>query len=775
MSQARTLTSAHWGVYEVEWQDGRATAIHAFRGDPDPSPIGLYALSDEVARLRVRRPSVRKSWLDNGPGSRPELRGHEPFVEIGWDEATRLVADELARVRRLHGNRAIFGGSYGWSSAGRFHHAQSQIHRFLNAIGGYVRHVDSYSLGAARVLMPHIVATMDELMASLTSWDVLARHCELFVTFGGVPSKNAQIDQGGTAEHRLKAGLRAMREAGTRFVNITPTRDDLDTGGDVDWIPIRPNTDTALMLALVHTLHAEGLHARDFLARCTVGFERLVPYLTGASDGQPKDAHWAAAITGVPAEQIVALARDMASHRTMLNISWSLQRAHHGEQPFWMLVTLACMLGQIGLPGGGFGVGYGATNRMGSPHPRFAGPTLPQGDNAVADFIPVARIADMLLDPGGSFAYNGRAHTYPDIRLVYWAGGNPFHHHQDLNRLMQAWRKPETIVAHEQFWTPAAKFADIVLPATTTLERDDIGYATRDKYLVAMRKACEPPGEARDDFAIFSDIAHRLGAESIYTENRSVAQWLEQLYEQARNRAQENGIGLPPFATFWRTGPATATGALEPPILLAEFRHAPDMYPLKTPSGRIEIFSERIAGFGYDDCPGHPVWLEPAEWLGSVLAGRHPLHLLSDQPTTRLHSQLDHSPHSQAAKIKGRQPVTISREDAAARGIADGDLVRIYNDRGACLSAAIVSDAIRPSVVRLSTGAWFDPDGSGANQALEKHGNPNVLTLDRGASKLSQGCMAQTCLVEIERYDGAAPAVTAHALPAIVASRVTDA
>ncbi|HJQ60667.1 MAG TPA: molybdopterin-dependent oxidoreductase, partial [Vineibacter sp.] len=564
MSASRTLTSSHWGVYEVEWRDGRAVALHHFASDPDPSPIGLHALSDELARVRVRRPSVRKSWLEGGADSRPDLRGREAFVEVDWEDAIRLVADELARVKRLHGNRAIFGGSYGWSSAGRFHHAQSQIHRFLNCTGGYVRHVDSYSLGAARVVMPHIVASMDELMVSLTSWDVLAKHCQLFVTFGGVPHKNTQINQGGTGEHRVKGGLYAMHAAGTRFVNVTPTADDLDVGGPVDWIPIRPNTDTALMLAIAHTLHAEGRYDRDFLDRCTVGFDRFAAYLTGVSDGKPKDAAWAAAITGVPADRIVALARDMAAHRTMLSISWSLQRAHHGEQPFWMLVTLACMLGQIGLPGGGFGVGYGATNLMGSPHARYSGPTLPQGDNAVVDFIPVARVADMLLDPGGHFAYNGRSHTYPDIKLVYWAGGNPFHHHQDLNRLMRAWRKPQTIVVHEQFWTATAKFADIVLPATTTLERDDIGYANRENHIVAMRQACAPVGEARDDYAIFGEIAHRLGIAAAFTENRSVAQWLEHLYETARPRARAAGVGLPDFATFWEAGLVTVDNPGDP-------------------------------------------------------------------------------------------------------------------------------------------------------------------------------------------------------------------
>jgi biotin/methionine sulfoxide reductase len=203
--------------------------------------------------------------------------------------------------------------------------------------------------------------------------------------------------------------------------------------------------------------------------------------------------------------------------------------------------------------------------------------------------------------------------------------------------------------------------------------------------------------------------------------------------------------------------------------MLADFRVDPAAHPLRTPSGRIEIFSEKIASFGYDDCPGHATWLEPIEWLGSKTAERYPLHMLSDQPTDKLHSQLDHSPHARATKIKGRQPITIHPDDAAARGIADGDLLRVFNDRGACLAAARLSDRIRRGVVRLSTGAWFDPADAGSNRPLEKHGNPNALTLDIGASKLSQGCIAQTCLVEIERFDGPAPAVTAHRLPEFAA------
>ncbi len=427
------------------------------------------------------------------------------------------------------------------------------------------------------------------------------------------------------------------------------------------------------------------------------------------------------------------------------------------------------MLGQVGLPGGGFGVGYGAANMIGSDHARFSGPTLPQGTQGIPDFIPVARIADMLEHPGESFDYNGRRYTYPDIRLVYWAGGNPFHHHQDLNRLLAAWQsKPETVVVHEQYWTPTAKLADIVLPATTALEREDIGYATRERYMVAMDKLMGPVGQARDDYDIFAALARRLGVEQVFTEGLDSAGWIARLYEQSRDRAQQAGVALPPYPQFRAAGVvdlARPPGA--PQVMLAAFRADPQAHPLRTPSGRIELFSERIAGFGYDDCPGHACWLEPAEWLGSPKAQRHPLHLVSDQPFTKLHSQLDHAAYSQGNKVGGREPVTLSRADAQARGLHEGQVVRIFNDRGACLAALRISDDIHPGVVRLSTGAWFDPSqwrASGPGN-LERHGNPNVLTLDLGASRLSQGCSAQTCLVQVEPFRGDPPAAAPYALP----------
>ena len=201
----------------------------------------------------------------------------------------------------------------------------------------------------------------------------------------------------------------------------------------------------------------------------------------------------------------------------------------------------------------------------------------------------------------------------------------------------------------------------------------------------------------------------------------------------------------------------------------AALRADPAAAPLPTPSGRIELASATIAGFGYDDCPGHPAWLEPAEWLGSDLARRFPLHLISNQPATRLHSQYDNGSYSQDSKVRGREPIRLHPEDARARGISDGDVVRVFNDRGACLAGAVLDPNLRRSVVQLSTGAWWDPVSPGDPSALDRHGNPNVLTLDKGTSRLAQGPIAQTALVELERYDDPLPAVEAYAPPELLA------
>jgi biotin/methionine sulfoxide reductase len=770
IARRRTPTSTHWGNYDVEVRGDEVVALHPVADDPDPSPIGIGMPRAQNHAGRILGPAVRRGWLEGAGGA---TRGQDAFVEVGWDEALDLAARELGRVKREHGNASIYGGSYGWGSAGRFHHPQGLLHRFLNFHGGYTASVNSYSCAAMEVILPHVIGgPSDAIYSSAPHWDEIAEHTELIVAFGGLAMKNTQINSGGLARHVARGAQNAAREAGVDFVNVSPVRGDIDDHQGARWIAARPNTDVALMMGLAHTMIAAGAHDRYFLQECCAGWGELEAYLTGASDGVRRDAAWAGAICDVEPSVIEALAGEMAARRTLVTVSWSLQRADHGEQPFWMGVALACMTGSMGRPGGGFGSGYGAIHSVGVQGERHRITALAQGQNRVTMRMPVARIADLLLEPGRVIDYNGQRLTFPDIRLVYWCGGNPFHHHQDLNRLVRAWRRPETVIVHESWWNPIARFADIVFPAATALERNDLAAGWADSWLSAMHRAVAPPAEVCTDYETLCALAERLGFLEEFSEGRDGDEWVRHFYETTRADLRGKGVELPGYEEFWDAGRVEMpTPERHRALDFAALRADPTGAPLPTPSGRIEIASATIAAFGYDDCPGHPAWMEPAEWLGSSLASRFPLHLISNQPKTRLHSQYDNGGYSQDSKVSSREPIRLHPDDARARGIADGDVVRVFNDRGSCLAGAVLDANLRRSVVQLSTGAWWDPVSPGDPSSLDRHGNPNVLTLDKGTSRLAQGPIAQTALVELERFEGAAPPVEAFTPPELLARR----
>ena len=221
------LTSTHWGTYRAKVKNGKVQELIGWEHDKDPSPIGPGILDVQHGPTRIDSPMVRKSWLENGPGNRNELRGIDPFIEISWDKAETLVAEELNRVKNNFGNSSIFGGSYGWASAGRFHHAQSQLHRFLNCIGGYTRSKFTYSFAAAEAMVPHILGSYRAYLDTCTSWDLIKKHTKLFVCFGGVPIKNSQICQGGTGNHYQRESLIDAGNNGIEFINISPLKSDL--------------------------------------------------------------------------------------------------------------------------------------------------------------------------------------------------------------------------------------------------------------------------------------------------------------------------------------------------------------------------------------------------------------------------------------------------------------------------------------------------------------------------------------------------------------------
>lgn len=317
--------------------------------------------------------------------------------------------------------------------------------------------------------------------------------------------------------------------------------------------------------------------------------------------------------------------------------------------------------------------------------------------------------------------------------------------------MKSAWAKPDTIIANEWCWNALAKHADIVLPCTTPLERSDLALTPKDPYQVVMDQAIAPMGQARDDHEIFRGIATQLGVQEQFTEGRSPLEWQRWIWDVSRQQAARSGVELPDWQTFQDRGWIKIPVPDRPTIMMRDFREDPDAHPLATPTGKIEIYSSTIAGFGYDDCPGHPTWMEPAEWLGRAAPGA--LHMISNQPRNKLHSQFDHGAVSQADRPKLIEPVTMHPDDAAARGVSEGQIVRLFNARGGCLGDVRISTEIRPGVIQIATGAWFNPVADTCQT-----GNPNALTLDKGTSSLAQGPIAHSCLVEIEPYEPPAEA-----------------
>ncbi|MCF8481905.1 MAG: trimethylamine-N-oxide reductase TorA [Rhodospirillum sp.] len=772
------LQGSHWGPFHAVMENGKFVAAKALSVDSHPTEM-LDGIADSVyADSRIRYPMVRKGFLENGPRANDATRGTEDFVRVSWDQAIDLVSKELTRVKADHGNTAIFGGSYGWKSVGKLHNCRNLLGRLLNLNGGYTNHTGDYSTGASQVIMPHVVGRL-EVYEQQTAWPVVVENSTLVVMWGADPMTTNQIDWL-LCEHGGFEGMAALRAKGTRVIVIDPVRTDTVDYLNAEWIAPRPQTDVTIMLAIAHTLMSEGLADETFLDEFTVGWPEFAAYLKGEEDGVEKTADWAEGISTVPADVIRQLARDMAANRTMLMSGWSMQRMDHGEQAHWSLVAVASMLGQIGLPGGGFGLSYHYSN---GGTPTANAPVLP-GITATGKAlegaewleksglvsIPLARITDMLMNPGKTIDFNGGKVTYPDIKLIYWVGGNPFTHHQNTNALVEAWKKPETVIVHDMFWTPTARFADIVLPATTSYERNDIeqGGSYSLRLMTPMRKVIDPLFEARSDFDIFNDVAKKLGFGDGFDDGKDEMAWIRSFYEAALDQAKARNIDMPDFETFWN---GDLPLVFEPDdaalnyVRYADYREDPLLEPLGTPSGKIELYSKAIEKMGYDDCPPHPTWMEPVEWTGAKET-KFPLHVTTAHPKYRLHSQLNGSPVLRAKyTVQGREPVLINPADAGERGIKDGDVVRIFNDRGQVLAGAIVTDKVRPGVLRLNEGGWYDPVDPGTLGSLDAYGSANVLAVDKGTSKLAQGNCGHTAVADVAKYDGELPKVKVFSQP----------
>ncbi|RQH04422.1 trimethylamine-N-oxide reductase TorA [Paraburkholderia dinghuensis] len=776
--QQGILSGCHWGVFQGIVKDGRAVEFRPWQGDPAPSPQLPGVLDSLYSESRIRYPMVRRAWLEKGPGADPDGRGSGDFVRVSWDKAIDLVALEIARVRKEDGQQAVFAGSYGWKSPGKLHNCQTLLRRMLNLTGSYTNSTGDYSTGAAQVILPYVSGSL-EVYEQCTTWNNLAKNCELMVFWGCNPLNNSQISWQ-VADHGAWPGVEALKKAGTKVLCIDPVRTETCMALNGEWLAPNPQTDVAMMLGIAHTLYTEGLHDQKFLDRYTTGFDKFLPYLMGTSDNTPKTAEWAAQICGLQADTLRDLAHRFAKHRTMLALGYSTQRQHHGEQIHWMLITLASMLGQIGLPGGGYGLSY---HYASGGAPTATTPILKSIDDASgqkqegaawlassgAVSIPVSRLVETLLNPGKTMQFNGNDIKLPVIKLAYWVGGNPFSHQQDRNEMLRAWRNLDTFIVHDVQWTATARHADIVLPATTSYERNDIeqvgDYAL--SHIVPMKKIVDPVFEARNDFDIFAAIAAKLGKGYEFTQGRTEMDWVRGLYEAAKIESRGMGMEMPVFDVFWNSNKPLAfpvSPAQVDFVRYADYRADPLLNALGTASGKFELYSKAIEKYHYDDCPPHATWMEPIERVGGPTT-KLPLHIAANHPTMRLHSQLCGTVNRQHYAIAGREPCWMNPADAKARGLSDGDVVRVFNQRGQILAGLKITEDIRPGVIRINEGGWFDPMNPREIGSLDCYGDVNNLTTGIATSKLSQGNCGQTGVAEVERFVGTLPPVTVFSQP----------
>ncbi|EPF2505064.1 trimethylamine-N-oxide reductase TorA [Vibrio fluvialis] len=775
------VSGSHWGAFRAQIYGGKVQAIKPLETDKHPTDMLNGIKGIIYSPSRVRYPMVRLDWLKKHKYS-AETRGNNRFIRVTWDEAIDLFYRELERVQKQYGPWALHAGQTGWNQTGAFHNCTAMMQRAVGMHGNYITKVGDYSTGAGQTIMPYVLGST-EVYAQGTSWTEILKHSDNIILWANDPVKNLQV--GWNCEtHQSFGYLDQLKEkiakGEVNVVSVDPVKNKTQRFLQNDHLYINPQTDVAFMLAVAHVLYTEDLYDKKFISTYCLGFDDFIQYVLGnTKDKIERTPEWAAKICGVTPESIRDFARMLVKGRTQLLFGWCIQRQEHGEQPYWMGAVLAAMIGQIGLPGGGISYGHHYSG-IGVPSTGFAGPggfprNLDQGAkpkwdnndfNGYSRTIPVARWIDAILEPGKKINHNGNTVTLPGFKMMVISGNNPWHHHQDRNKMKRAFQKLETVVTIDFNWTATCRFSDIVLPACTQWERNDIdSYGSYSgKGLIAMHRLVDPMFQSRTDFEIMTELTRRFGRHEEFTRGMDEMEWVRSLYNDCK-KANEGKFEMPEFDEFWEQS-VLEFGEGKPWVRHADFRKDPEINALGTPSGFIEITSRKIGRYGYEHCQEHPMWFEKTERShGGPGSDKYPFWLQSCHPDKRLHSQMCESEAFRATyAVQGREPVYINPMDAKAKGIKEGDLVRVFNGRGQLLAGAVLSDSYPRGVIRIEEGAWYGPL-SEKEGAICTYGDPNTLTLDLGTSELAQATSANTCIVDFEKFTGKVPPVTSFGGP----------
>jgi molybdopterin guanine dinucleotide-containing S/N-oxide reductase-like protein len=735
------------GLINVHVRNGKVVGVTSLDEPANvSSPMGLSWADRAVAPDRILYPMIREDWKPGGGGNRAS-RGQPHYRRATWDEALDLVAGELKRVKESYGNEAILGAVVGgWTTAGTFHNKGPQFNRFLNLLGGSTSLLGNKSYACWQWAAPYSMGVQypDDSMADSVA------NCKAMIFWASDPMDCLKVR--GPSWKRTRDWIAKMKQAGVRLITIDPFKTETARTSD-QWVAIRPGSDAALMAAMAYYLISEKKADTAFLDTYTVGYEPFRKYIMGEADGVKKTPEWAAKLTDLSVADITALAKLYAeTPGVKISSSRGIQRCDHGEQAVRMLITLALLKGEMGKPGGGLTFEIPGYAGQGDARVVGRGPAnLPGVFNPVTQVILDQQWADSIMHAPVAPNHNGKTYPYPqpgksEVKLAYWAGGSMLNQHDDVNRNMQALAKFETIIVHDSWWTPAARAADIVLPVACLFERNDIVQFWR--YVVYQHKITEPMGEARTDFDIFKGLAQRLGFyDKLVMKMETEDEWLRKLFSMSDVKMS--------YDDFRKAGVYQLPVDEAPYVAFADFRADPKANPLKTPSGKFEIYSEAIAKFNYADCPPTPQFIEPFEWLGSAKTAQYPLHIVNKHPLFRRHSSYDNvaSLHP-FSKVNGFEPIYMNPKNATERGLAAGDVVRVFNDRGSVLCGVVVTENMRPDVVTIQQGSWYSPVEPGKPGSLDRGGCASTLTAQRGTSQLAQGPVCHDSLCQIEKYSG---------------------
>lgn len=571
------------------------------------------------------------------------------------------------------------------------------------------------------------------------------------------------------AETRMSGGgltyciERAKAKSNAKLIVIDPRYNDTAVGKEDEWIPIRPGTDAALVSALAYVMITEDLVDQPFLDKYCVGYdEKTLPasapknghykaYILGqGKDGIAKTPEWASKITGIPADRIIKLAREIAGAKpAFISQGWGPQRRSNGELISRAIAMLPILTGNVGINGGNTGARESAYS---IPFVRM--PTL---TNPVQASIPMFLWTDAIVRGPEMTAttdgIRGVEKLSAPIKFIWnYASNCLINQHAQVNRthdILQDESKCEMIVTIDNHMTPTAKYSDILLPDCTTSEQMDFcldAFVSNMAYVIFADQAVKPAFECKNIYDMMTGLAEKLGVKEKFTEGRTQEQWLRHLYEQSRANLPE----LPTFDQFRREGIFKKVDPNGFFVAYKDFREDPEKNPLQTPSGKIEIYSSRLAEIAKtwklaegDVIDPLPIHVDSFEHYGDPLMEKYPLQLSGFHYKARTHSTYG---NVDVLKAANPQEMWINPIDAQARGIKDGDRIRIFNDRGEVQINAKVTPRIIPGVVALGEGAWYAPD----NHRVDHSGCINVLTTQR-PSPLAKGNPQHSNLVQVEK------------------------